>query len=89
MADSISMREKIARAIFHKITSDDDPSAWGRYPGNHHACYQAADAALDALMEPTEGMVDSGIEHTNMLAVPLIRIPNSFKAMILAAKEGK
>jgi hypothetical protein len=50
-----SMREKIARAIHAKTLG-----VWELLDPIYQAAYlEQADAALDALMEPTEGMVES------------------------------
>lgn len=69
------MREKIADRIKLHTT------------GSFWTAEGLADAVLDALMEPTEGMVDAGTarddgaDQTNALGV--------FRAMIQAAKEGE
>lgn len=56
-------------------------------------CLDAADAVLDALMEPTEGMIEAGIEThekdwPNRVTGerPLVA---SFRGMIRAARDGK
>lgn len=77
----MNMREKIARAIC-KASGDD----WDREgpEGLMQAYGQAADAVLDALMEPTEGMVKAGraaIPYPDTIEAP-------FTAMIQAARDG-
>jgi hypothetical protein len=49
------------------------------------------DCAFDALMEPTEGMVKAGADADEKLewAASDAAVPEVFKAMLKAAKEGK
>lgn len=84
----MSMREKIARAL----QANGAEGSWTDLLSD-------ADAALDALLEPTEGMVEDGQVEVNLLENP--EPPNAFKflsndevvliwqAMVRAAQEGK
>lgn len=79
----MTMREKMARAMCKldgRILGDHDTNtAW---------YFERVDAALDALMEPTEGMVSAydktGWPHDDGPEMPL-----AYQNMIRAAKEGK
>jgi hypothetical protein len=82
----MNMREKIARAMCWK--NQMDPDAKSHINGNawHWEDYLPdADAALDALMEPTAAMqMDGAVEfakHSDSV--------RAFTSMIRAAKEGK
>jgi len=75
----MNMREKIARAIARAV---DEEMYWGS-----PAFLRAADNALNALMEPTEGMV--GAFHRMCDDNGTCLVKPGFQAMIRAAKEGK
>lgn len=98
-----SMREKLASKLFkaqHGYEAAENLFA-GPYAdmGPIGKAMMLADAALDALMEPTEGMIDEGQNEVNLLEAP--DPPNAFEflstdevtsiwqAMVAAAKEGK
>ena len=75
---SMNMREKIARALAkaHDYREHDEVGnapAWRLFEND-------ADAVLDALMEPTEGMVEAG--HTDFGG-------GNYYDMIQAARDGK
>ncbi len=84
-----SMREKIARAIY---STDDRIRAWAEWDDledddpTRLSSFKRADAVLDALMEPTEGMFRAGYEKDIMA---LRGCDSIFVAMITADKEGK
>jgi hypothetical protein len=86
----MNMREKIARAMCWK--NQMDPDAKSHINGNawHWEDYLPdADAALDALMEPTDEMQNSGFAEYGPGAYDVAGPETIFKAMIRAAKEGK
>lgn len=100
----MSMREKIARAIYHS-TPRNKP--WDVLKPEFQRQYgKQADAVLDALMEPTKGMclavedlIEDCMDHDYDSDIEGNRYPYStvragteskvFIAMIKAAKEGK
>lgn len=103
-----SMRERLARAIWDAICAEAAYAEIGAAPpgkgGLHNVCidgninlYSAADAALDALLEPTEGMVLASTTVTaswqnipgSGLTVAREKARRRFQAMIRAAKEGQ
>lgn len=77
----MNMREKIARAIAKKLRVPDyvipDPYWFDQY-------LSLADAALEAMREPTDEMIEAGQRHS-MNGGPKDR----WEAMIDAAREGK
>lgn len=89
----ISMKEKIARAAY--------AAQWeGPYPESgveNGLALQVADAVLDALIEPTEGMTKSAPwpfnrdEHWPHHITPSFGYTPErvFRAMIQAARDGK
>lgn len=73
----MTMREKMARAMYEAIIApakyfsgaDVPPEmcAWERWaPGFRARWLTAADAALDALLEPTEGMIEAAAEKVGL-----------------------
>jgi hypothetical protein len=93
-----SMREKIARAILRARFYDIEPHMYDSLEAffaeideEHIASSQAeADAALDAIMEPTPAMCAAGyVKITQRSEYDDGDMPEVFRAMILAAKEGK
>jgi hypothetical protein len=88
----MTMREKIARAACeagHHASWPEGTSYTNR--DEQRAWFKIADAVLDALMEPTEGMVKAGVDADEQLewAASDAAVPEVFKAMIKAAQEGK
>jgi len=73
----MNMREKIARAI---AKSNRD------YERNFDAYLIQADAALEAMREPTDEMV---ISAGTIISDNLSEIEKGYTAMIDAAREGK
>lgn len=82
----MTMREKMARAIF-----EGPPSEWDRMdPIIRGACFRQADAALSALAEPTEAMIIGAINaYEDVLADggSDLSYHDLFRAMIHAAKD--
>lgn len=102
----MTMREKIARAIYDKATRFDGDQI-AVHLGNSmmidgsacdaadlkrivmQVCEDAADAALDALADPTEEMVKAGIKVTvDSAAYDAADELEVFRAMVQAAKDG-
>lgn len=86
----MSMREQMARAIFMVTHSHSD---WDSilFRTDRADSFAQADAALDALMEPTEGMVESFdcyVANTSGCQCGLDS-RGAYSAMIRAAKDGK
>lgn len=87
----MGMREMMARAM--AIKAGINPAvavvtARGKEGNGYWTYMTLADAALDALMEPTEGMVDAGLDNGSN--DQLVESPReTFIRMIRAAKEGK
>lgn len=84
------MREKMGEAIFSALP-DDVQCALIDYRFSRK---RLADAALDALMEPTEGMVDAACSadldiYWGYRAEGPGAPDDAFKVMIRAAKEGR
>jgi len=79
------MREKIARAIYHGTPRNKPWEQLSAYKRGQYV--READAVLDALKEPTEGMVDAGWDN---LPDDESRFSpsNIFEAMIQAARDG-
>lgn len=99
----MSMREKIAMRLFeqnglkHADLSTLDQS-WRDSPQYHDLFLRQADAVLDALMEPTEGMKEKGAYGPTTLSygdedsfyyVSEDDAGEIFSSMIEAAKEEK
>lgn len=85
----MNMREKMARAI-HALDHQDDTAAWDDlepYMRDHYL-NQAA-AALDALLEPTRGMVAAGGAQDDDVTEEMVGAVEHWTAMIQAAKDGK
>lgn len=88
----MSMREKIAMAIANADDSSHVILGRGAFTNSEWKGFEKiADAVLDALMEPTEGMKQIGVAYANWPndELGLHMMGSSFKAMIRAAKEGK
>lgn len=94
---TVSMRERMARAMFETSDTSAIGHTWESISEQHMLNYlEEADAALDALMEPTDGMIATG---ANAVAETIgawidpadrkIIAPVVFAAMISAAREGK
>ena len=95
-----SMREKIARAIaagFEKDFPARTQQTWEELslPAKA-AMLSRADAVLDALLEPTEGMLADGLLAYELIGVAggIINTAEDhitliLESMIIAAKEGK
>lgn len=93
----MNMREKLARAIYDSegnqvqepgqkwrpMRLDEEPAE------DQQRYYEAADAVLDALMEPTEGMQEEGFKQYGSGAYDVSSPEVVFTSMIRAAKEGK
>lgn len=80
----MNMREKMARAI-HALDHQDSTPAWDDLEDWDRAHYLAqADAALDALMEPTEPMFCAAQGWPDA-----VMITDVWQAMLRAAKVGK
>ena len=83
----MNMREKLARALLaweygHDVGGEMEDFWWDRHGERY---LDMADAALDALMEPTAGMLmDGAVEY-----VKHSDAGRAFISMIRAAKEGK
>lgn len=101
----MNMRERLARAIY-QARNGHGAKPWAHQPKAHQEPYLTdADAVLDELMTPTEGMEDDADEHVHdelkkqrafsmeKYGTPAFAsAPFSrrvFTAMIKAAKEGK
>lgn len=95
----MTMREKMARAIHDTVPRhfprDVAVRPWEDEPPRvREPLLAVADAVLDALLEPTEGMIEFGIDAAKTAADHYERISSSaiktaFQAMIQAAKDGK
>lgn len=98
----MSMREEIAKSIYER-RNGHGAKPWARQPQAHRDPYLSdAEAVLDALMEPTEGMMSSAIQTDEVDSIDWVEalrgtgitsaqtvVVASYKAMIRAAKEGK
>jgi len=81
-----SMREKIARkayVVLHGSKAPEDMSVPYASASKIGKAYKVADAVLDALMEPTEGMVAAMDEHSGTIAPEC-----AYQAGIQAARDG-
>jgi len=76
-----SMREKIARAIYHGTPRNKPWDLLSAYKREQYV--HEAHAVLDALMEPTEGMVAAMDEHSGTIAPEC-----AYQAGIQAARDG-
>lgn len=105
----MSMREKIAKALaaqyWDRMFRSDAEIARLTYPAGKEAFLDErwwlyasdADAVLDVLMEPTEGMREMGDHAYNLTGICGSLAPSTsyehtefiWQAMIQAAKEGK
>ena len=57
------MQERLAKAIYEG-RNGRGCAPWGRLPGSHKAPYLAdALAAMEAMREPTPGMLDAGVAY--------------------------
>lgn len=86
----MSMREKIARAIClndYQGNSDNAKVGWEQTDGWPYLDY--ADAALDALMDPSKEMADFGLAASPMKVASRKAAYSCFIAMIQAARDGK
>ncbi|OAM78209.1 hypothetical protein [Devosia elaeis] len=86
----MNMREKIAKAL-HDF--DYPKGDWHRLNSGQGSYHQdkyrvKADAVLDALAEPTEGMLEAGVLDVKA-DVSFFEVEETYQAMIRAAKEGK
>lgn len=80
----MTMREKIARAMYSSQNRDDD-WIYHEDDGPVRAEYRAmADAVLDILMEPTRDMLTAFVDAETDLETVRTR----YRAMIQAAKDG-
>ena len=93
-----SMREKIARAVWERrrafaltsagIVLERFDEQWGdTNAAEANDIYGEVDAVLDALMEPTEGMLGAFHQMCDDNGSCLVK--PGYQAMIIAAKEGK
>jgi hypothetical protein len=85
----MTMREKMAKAMEYAHLSDEMNEALFKpdSPASPRDL-MLADAALDALMEPTEAMIDAG--YDNGSGDQLVEGPDTtFVRMVKAAKDGK
>ena len=95
------MREKMAREMYHRmierssyvILGAQDAArsmhAWEHQSAKlHEDWFAAADAALDALLEPTEGMI-AAYDKTPWPHDDGPEMPDAYQNMIRAAKDGK
>lgn len=94
--EAVSMREKIAKAIYEQ-RNGAGAVPWSRRDNAHKGPYlDDADAALHALTQPDEAMIRDGasaMDHPSVfMGGPshhsLKNAPRIFTAMIQAAKEG-
>lgn len=98
----IAMREKLAKAMFDRwlATHPFSMSMRGMWnEGGHKHWLEVADAAFDALTEPTDAMVQAANEMWPDLAIAISAktswtlrevLPGLFRAMINTAKhKGK
>jgi hypothetical protein len=76
MSDELDMVERVARAISRTI---DDERFW-----NSHGMQLAARAAIAAMAEPTEAMIDAGVS-ADAGKTWGDRVTNCYRAMIAAA----
>ena len=75
----MTMIEKIARALASLRAVEYDVL----FPSD----YEAAEAVLDAMREPTEGMIEAGCSKASGFASAGNRMCNGYRAMIDAAKS--
>jgi hypothetical protein len=89
----MNMREKIARALCKQRGIDPDRQGHDGWPPYWPHLLPEVDAMLDALMEPTGGMVKIGEGHRDGTGHVDGLEPHGtaavFTVMIRAAKEGK
>lgn len=79
-----SMREKIARSLYEATPFKETEGGYDRQsPAYQRMCLLLADAVLDALMAPTEGMVEAMDEHSGTIAPEC-----AYQAGIQAARDG-
>lgn len=92
----MEMRERIARAIFnatfHPFDVENGLSAikWAEWPDDRRRAEKQADAVLDAMRSPTEGMVTAGIIERHGSETPeawKLATANIYTAMIDAARK--
>lgn len=88
----MTMREKIAKSIYER-RNGHGAKPWAHQSQAHRDPYLSdADAVLDALIEPTEGMIEAVEDHHYMgdRECPTCGGGKpAFQAMVRAAKEGK
>ncbi|MBO9589587.1 hypothetical protein [Devosia sp.] len=84
----MKMREKMARALCKARGIDPDRQGHDGWPPYWPHVLPEVDAMLDALMEPTEGMIEAN-KSVDHLEPDLPDVLGEWKAMITAAKEGK
>ncbi|MFD1945027.1 hypothetical protein [Paradevosia shaoguanensis] len=87
------MREKIARkayVVLHGAKAPEDMSAPYASASKIGKAYEVADAVLDALMEPTDGMKLAGSAASEFTPdeVRPSTAATIFRAMMQAAREG-
>ena len=86
-----NMIERVARAIYQG-RNGYGCRAWGSLPKLHHAPYLAdAKAAIEAMREPTEAMVNAAIaglegqQHCKIISMARESRASFYRAMITAA----
>lgn len=96
-----SMRDKIAERLIGHMEAfsalgrrpfplSPSTAEWGDYSATEQATARfAADAVLDALMEPSDGMMLAGIDAESYRSLGQLKVKRVWGEMILAAKEGK
>lgn len=90
----MTMREKIARALYkrtrNRIHENRSVRTWEDQSQEIRDDYLGeADTALDAVMDPTEGMRCAGLDVIGGHDMPPAAELKTFQAMIQAAKDGK
>ena len=96
MGRGMTMREKMARAMCEKAREQGSRGVkWEDISGGHRREWLGiADAALDALLKPTEGVIDAGVDINQFFASmkdfpPRTILGICVRVMIQAAKDGK
>ena len=86
----MTMREKMARAMFDAGAKRmNSKKTWDTCEQSYRdLMFAEVDAALDALMNPTDAMIDAGM-NVGMIPACYGEVEAHWKAMIGAAKEGK
>lgn len=82
----MTMKERIARAIHEEIELRDDLCHY-EYKYKRESMILVAEAVLDAMREPTEAMIEVGIEDHGWGDCEMSEMHFRWQAMIDAAKS--